>query len=814
MAAPHPSARVGSPSHVRDARERQLIRVDLHLHSRASTRTGNWFLQSAGLPESYTAPGDAYRAAKRRGMSFVTLTDHDTIDGALEIAHHRDAFVSVEATTWFPEDGTPLHVLCWDIDEDDFADIDRARASVHDLVAVLRARRITHALAHPLQRIGPRLTADHIERCLLLFPIWEGRNGARSRTGNETAVRIAQAATPEYLAKLSAKHDLPAAGSGSPALTAGSDDHGLIDAAATWTETPDADSVSTLLAHVRMGRATLGGAHGSTAALSHAMVGLAIKAATDRGHCPVPPDLRELASGILEHPLPIPEGTAQRGRGALARDKGLRADWQHVSQMPEGAQRSHARYRVATDWAQREILAKAIGEGAVRPGLTGITDRIALLLGSLTLAAPYMAAAGYHAAEARHARGISRDFFGDDADDDQATTVVFTDTFDALNGVAGMMRRLADRSDALGLDTTVVTFGETPSDTPGLIRIRPLARLPMPAYRDADLIRGIPSIAEVIDILERRDARVVHAATLGPLGLTGILAARILGIPFVTSHSTQLARYTLALTGDRLAAEAVRAGSAWVHRQADCILVPSRHVADGLAHEGLPAERVRVVGRGVDVRLFNPDQRGYFARRRLGGDGVVVLAVSRLSQEKGLDNLIDAADLLEADGVEIRLALVGDGPHRDALAARLDGTRHRLLGPVVGSRLAALYASADIFCLPSTTETFGQVALEAQASGLPVVVPMGTAIAEQVTDGLTGVLSITSDPRHLAAALRPLAMDRDTRTAMGRRARGAMINHATWDDIFTALAFEYGDVARTRARQVEAQRLPVEMGVL
>ncbi|MBJ7366767.1 MAG: glycosyl transferase, partial [Thermoleophilia bacterium] len=204
-----------------------------------------------------------------------------------KIAHHRDAFVSVEATTWFPEDGTPLHVLCWDIDEDDFADIDRARASVHDLVAVLRARRITHALAHPLQRIGPRLTADHIERCLLLFPIWEGRNGARSRTGNETAVRIAQAATPEYLAKLSAKHDLPAAGSGSPALTAGSDDHGLIDAAATWTETPDADSVSTLLAHVRMGRATLGGAHGSTAALSHAMVGLAIKAATDRGHCPV-----------------------------------------------------------------------------------------------------------------------------------------------------------------------------------------------------------------------------------------------------------------------------------------------------------------------------------------------------------------------------------------------------------------------------------------------------------------------------------------------------------------------------------------------
>jgi len=792
-----------------------LIRVDLHLHSRASTRTGNWFLQSANLPESYTAPGDAYRAAKRRGMSFVTLTDHDTIDGALEIAHHADAFVSVEATTWFPEDGTPLHVLCWDIDEDDFADIDRARASVYDLVAVLRARRITHALAHPLQRIGARLTADHLERCLLLFPIWEGRNGARSREGNETAIRIAQAATPEYLDKLSAKHDLPAAGTGAPALTAGSDDHGLIDAAATWTETPDADSVGTLLAHIRMGRTTLGGAHGSTAALSHAMMGLAIKAATDRGHCPVPADLREVASSILEHPLPMIEGTRQRGRGSLARDKALRADWQRVSQMEEGASRSHARYRVATDWAQREILRKAIEGDTARAGLSGVTDRIAVLLGSLALAAPYMAAAGYHAAEARHARALAREFFGDDGlEEVQATTVVFTDTFDDLNGVAGMMRRLADRSDALGLDTTVVAFGDAPCDTPGLIRIRPLARLPMPAYRDTDLKLGIPSIAEVIDILERRDARVVHAATLGPLGLTGILAARILGIPFITSHSTQLARYTLALTGDRLAAEAVRAGSAWVHRQADCILVPSRHVADGLADEGLPVNRVRIVGRGVDVHLFNPEQRGFFARRRLGGDGVVVLAVSRLSQEKGLDNLLDAADLLEADGVDVRVALVGDGPHRDALAARMAGTRHRLLGAVTGTRLAALYASADIFCLPSTTETYGQVALEAQASGLPVVVPMGTAIAEQVSNGLTGVLSTSDDPRHLAMALRRLALDRDVRTAMGRRARGAMVNHANWDDVFAALADEYRDVARSRMCQAESQRLPVEMGVL
>ena len=94
-----------------------MARADLHLHSRASTDTGSWFLRRAVLPESFTDPREAYAEAKARGMDYVTLSDHNTIDGALEIAHHPDAFISVEATTEFPEDRTPLHVLVWGIGE-------------------------------------------------------------------------------------------------------------------------------------------------------------------------------------------------------------------------------------------------------------------------------------------------------------------------------------------------------------------------------------------------------------------------------------------------------------------------------------------------------------------------------------------------------------------------------------------------------------------------------------------------------------------------------------------------------------------------
>src|SRR5664280_1708252 len=132
----------------------QATRVDLHLHSRASTDTGSWFLSRTLMPESFVDPEQAYATCKQRGMDLVTLTDHNTIAGALEIAHHPDVIVGVEITTYFPEDQVPLHVLAWGVDENGWSDLDRARANVLELVACLGARRIPHALAHPLHRVG------------------------------------------------------------------------------------------------------------------------------------------------------------------------------------------------------------------------------------------------------------------------------------------------------------------------------------------------------------------------------------------------------------------------------------------------------------------------------------------------------------------------------------------------------------------------------------------------------------------------------------------------------------------------------------
>ena len=159
------------------------MKVDLHVHSRHSKRPSQWILQKLGCPESFTEPERVYRIAKEKGMSLVTLTDHNTITGCLEIAHLPDVFISEEVTTYFPSDRCKAHVLVYDIDEGIHQEIQKVRENIHDLVAYLQANRIVHALAHPLFAVNDRLTIDHFEQFLLLFRNFE-LNGARHEVQN------------------------------------------------------------------------------------------------------------------------------------------------------------------------------------------------------------------------------------------------------------------------------------------------------------------------------------------------------------------------------------------------------------------------------------------------------------------------------------------------------------------------------------------------------------------------------------------------------------------------------------------------------
>lgn len=779
-------------------------RIDLHLHSRASTDTGSWFLSRAVMPESFVDPKVAHAVCKRRGMDLVTLTDHNTIAGAMEIAHHPDVLVGVEITTRFPEDGVPLHVLAWGVDDVSWADLDRARPNLYELIAELEARDIPHALAHPLHRVGDELTADHLERCLLLFRLWEGRNGYRPPLGNDVAVRIARSAGPALLERLAAKHGIAPRTAGPPALTGGSDDHSVLEAAATWTETPHAASPEALLDHLRAGRTTPQGRHGSPTALAHSVGTLLLTQLTTSGLVNIPAELRGIVGDLLHHPVPAPAGDAGRsaavGAGIGDRIRGDRAlvrRYRRLGRRPDSADRSRERLRLVAGWLHEQALDAALDRDD--RDAQGIPARAAAIAGAAALAAPYLVAARWMRAERDHAQDFQEAWFGPDtsrARTHPTRAAVFTDTFDQINGVAGTMRRLAAWSAALpGLPVTVVASGPTANARPGLTRLRSVTEVPVPAYADPGWTLGVPSMLDVIEAVEGIDADVVHAATPGPMGLAALLAARTLDLPFVASYHTELAAYAVHLTGDRLAADLTGRAVRWFYSQARRVYVPTRITGAGLMDQGVDPSRLFIFGRGVDLDLFDPSRAGWVARHRMGGrDATIVLYVGRLSREKGLGVLAEAFRRAAAQRPDLRLALVGDGPYRRELAAALEGTPHRFLGSLQGSALAAAYASADLFCIPSETETFGQVIREAGASGLPVVVSDRGGAREAVEHGRTGLVVRAGDPAAFADAIGTLAGDPALRRAMGGRARQAVAAQPGWSEVFAGLCASYDEV--------------------
>lgn len=211
--------------------------------------------------------------------------------------------------------------------------------------------------------------------------------------------------------------------------------------------------------------------------------------------------------------------------------------------------------------------------------------------------------------------------------------------------------------------------------------------------------------------------------------------------------------------------------------------------------QGVHPSRLFVFGRGIDTAAFNPARAGWVARHRMGGrDATIVLYVGRISREKGLDVLAEAFRRASAQRPGLRLALVGDGPYRRDLAVALAGTPHRFLGSLHGAALAAAYASADMFCLPSQTETFGQVVVEAGASGLPVIVSDRGGAHEAVEDGRTGLVVRAGDPSAFAAAIGALADSPERRHIMGALGRDAAARRPTWDEVFAGLCADYDEV--------------------
>ena len=789
-------------------------RVDMHCHSTASEVSKLGVQRALGLPECATPPEEVYELAKRRGMDFVTITDHDTIDGVLAISDRPDVFVSEELTAHFRGEPQAVHVLCYGITPEDHEWLQANSGDVELCAMYLYDQEIACALAHPYYAVGAPLTARHRRRLAELLGIWETRNGARARELNRPAAM--------YVATLD--------GIG----IGGSDDHAGVDIGRTWTEAPPAATPAEFLEHMRAGNVTAQGKQGSAAKWAHAAIAIAARSLGHSGDdgTPATPDpgrvmmmvQRLLREGDARHGATGADVTPADARCLLRAwlsaveldhldERGLIAYMQEEgfshSDLHRRACRLHERkLRGAVERAVRAATSEAdAGHADADADATGMTTLAAIdhrevsaaaagLFESCIAAIPYAPATAFLSSEqsklARYAVA---------SDGEPPRIAILADGIGSMHGVTHTIEEIRRRG-VPGFEIEVVA-----TDPDVDRRLSAVAEFEVPFYPGLRI--GVPSLSAAVQTLAEGHFDALHVCSPGPVGIAGALLARALGLPLIGSYHTELTAYAKLRSEDQGIAEAMGMAVGAFYNACDLVLSPSPASDVALSCIGMAPDKVLRWDRGVDTSRFDPALRddslatgwapnaaadgkagktGSRASTPAGNDRINVLYAGRITREKGAELLADAFLAARERDPRLRLVLAGGGPEQERVRERV-GEHATFLGWLEGVELARVYASADVFLFPSATDTFGQVILEAQASGLPVLAVAAGGPLALVEDGVTGLLR-EADAKQLADALVELAGSPRLRKRLAQAALKAA-RERTWERALERLAGGY-----------------------
>ncbi|BAU66868.1 glycosyl transferase group 1 [Stanieria sp. NIES-3757] len=341
---------------------------------------------------------------------------------------------------------------------------------------------------------------------------------------------------------------------------------------------------------------------------------------------------------------------------------------------------------------------------------------------------------------------------------------LFTETFlPKVDGIVTRLRHTIEHLQRNGDQVLVVAPEGGLTEYKGA-KVYGVPGVPLPLYPELKL--ALPPIG-TRNILEKFQPDLIHVVNPAFLGISGIYYAKNLNIPLMASYHTHLPQYLQhyglgALEG--LLWELLKT----IHNQAQLNLCTSTAMVEALESRGI--EKVDLWQRGVDTEMFQPHLKSTQMRSRLSQgnpESPLLLYVGRVSAEKQIDEIKPVLEAIP----EARLAIVGNGPQREALEAHFAGTNTHFVGYLQGLELAAAYASADAFIFPSRTETLGLVLLEAMAAGCPVVAANSGGIPDIVTDGVNGYLFEPDDPQGAITATKRLLSAKAEREQLRENAR-------------------------------------------
>ncbi len=761
-----------------------LKKCDMHVHSSASSTSARWVLRALKAPESLTPPELVYEQARRRGMDFVTITDLNTIAGVMKIAGFPGVFLSEEVALIMPESKSTAHLLVYGITPEQHEVICSLRERGFELIDYLKDQGVVHSLAHPFYSPGGKFSPGEWSDLLARVELVEARNGTRAGWEN-TAVLETVAVVK---------------GLGFTGFTAGSDDHCGRFIGLTWTMVPQAKDPADFLRAVKNGQGIPGGEHGTAVRSAYVVYSIAYSFYRDNLQARKVPSVATMAADSFFSPAPA-EGEEptlwhkadflfhqflKKAKKSgepdfetfladelieIGRDLNLRRGSPELLQKGIEERTYQILNRLTNRLLQRfmALLVSKFRDGRMLDALGALNAMLPVFLLNTPFPIAYMdMKRGKDAVKSvsRHLGIVSP------VRPDLEKRAWVSDTVDDLNGVSRTLQTFARLAVDSGRELALVTSQGRQVSFPGwLVNFRPVAEFPVPDYESKTL--AIPPPLELLRFMEENAFGMIYISTPGPIGFAALGAAKILGIHTVGIYHTDFPRHIREIVSDAWMGELAAGGTAWFYSMVDRVMVPSRYYMDDLSNLGVDRNKMELFPRGTDPETFSPGWRDdrFFDRFGAAPGTVKLVYTGRISREKDLDVLAKAFVAVRKQRKDVELFVVGDGPYMGELGNRILGRGGHLTGRLEGEDLSRAYASGDIFVFPSTTDTYGNSVLEAQASGLPAIVTDMGGPQEIIVPGETGLTYHGRDAADLTEKILDLTENETKRKDMARKAR-------------------------------------------
>lgn len=738
-----------------------MVRADLHVHSKASKRPSEWFLKKVGARESYTNIDILYEKAKALTMDFVTITDHNTIEGGLELVqkYPEDTFLSVETTSYFPENKCKIHILLFDITPDEFAGIESVRHNIYKLRDYIKENDLAYSVAHGFYSVNKCLTLEILEKLILLFDVFEGLNGARNRYYNEIWQSVLESLTPLQVQNLAAKYKINPM-SHDPwikGFTGGSDDHACLFIGQTATKSDCLVSKKEFIQSIKDRKTRCVGRCNDYTSFAFSIYKIFCDFSLDAG--------KNTAGGIhafINHVVFEDRQSRLKRwvtlqkvkKGNQIKDKIILKFFEDVynwSRHENTDMETKMKSLYNSMGLMLDAFFKLLLESFVNDFAKGDIGRLFRNLMSsfpaFFISIPFFSSLR-HLSQDRDIIFELKEKYNGKESIKSKKILWFTDTLDDLNGVSITLGKFRQESIKRNLNITFAACVKKENQKHGERNIMylPWIYSITPNFYTSYTL-NFPSLLSSMEMIYQYRPDRIIISTPGPVGILGMTMAGLLGIEAVSIYHTDFAAQAEYIFEDATLSGMIQFFINRFYAFSNKIKVPTNEYIRILEHQDYNLDKMSVFKRGITIHPFvlTSSREKTFKEQKGIKKGTTLLWAGRVSKDKNIEFLLDIYIAALKKIPQLNLVLCGIGPELEKYKKTYRAhERIYFMGYVENNELQKYYEMADLFVFPSTTDTFGMVILEAQAKGVFALVTDVGGPQEIIEDGKTGhVLGLT-----------------------------------------------------------------------